>query len=238
MLPSSLTPTHLTIQSADITALPGASECNILSPSLCRIINADAYTLLLAIWASLQLTWVSMLLFVQFIQISRAMTTYENMFGVNHRSAASLASAFTSTGTPLDPSRNAPPAGSDGPGGGSRHGHGHRHGGFLKHWARLLGVDTFIETARGRGAATNGVGGKNRRNRNPFNRGCVANCRDFWCDPAPVFGRRETGAAVLGGTPVNYTEMYESPAVMEILRGGGAPRRAGGYEVVAGEDSV
>ncbi|GAB1320031.1 palmitoyltransferase akr1 [Madurella fahalii] len=223
-----------------LTGLSGADECNVLSPSLCRIINADAYTLLLAIWASLQLTWVSMLLFVQFVQVSRATTTYESMFGVNHRSAASLASAFTSTGAPLDPSHNPPPTGSDAPGDGNRHGHGHRHGGFLKHWARLLGVDTFIETARGRAAATNGVGvgGKHRRNRNPFSRGCVANCRDFWCDPAPVFGRRETGAAVLGGRPVNYTEMYESPAVMEILRGGGPTRRAGGYEAVAGEEEV
>lgn len=205
---------------------------------MCRILNADAYSLLLAIWASLQLTWVSMLLFVQFVQVSRAVTTYESMYGVNARPPASLASAFTSTGAPLDPSQpsSPPPSGSDvGP---HAHGHRHRHrhggGGFLRQWARLLGVDTFLETARGRGAAMAGPGGR-RRARNPFNRGCVANCRDFWCDPAPVFGRRETGAAVLGGRPVNYTEMYESPAVTDILRGGGSSR-AGGYEPVAGEE--
>ncbi|KAK3295416.1 uncharacterized protein B0H64DRAFT_474378 [Chaetomium fimeti] len=217
------------------TLTPTASEeCNVLSPALCRVINADAYSLLLAVWASLQLTWVSMLLFVQFIQVSRAMTTYENMFGVNARAPASLASAFTSTGAPLDPATSAPPSGAEvGPHGPGGHGHGHRHGGVLKHWGRLLGVDTFIETARGRGAAAGG--GRRRGNRNPFSKGCLANCRDFWCDPAPVFGQRETGAAVLGGQPVNYTEMYESPAVMEILRGGGA-RRAGGYEEVAGEE--
>ncbi|KAK4099019.1 ankyrin [Parathielavia hyrcaniae] len=216
-----------------LTLTPTASdECSILNPSLCRVINADAYSLLLAVWASLQLTWVSMLLFVQFIQISRAMTTYENMFGVNPRAAASLASAFTSTGAPLDPSTAPPPDGSDV---GPHAPPGHRHaGGFLKTWGRLLGVDTFIETARGRGAA---AGGRRRGagSRNPFSRGCVANCRDFWCDPAPVFGKRETGAAVLGGVPVNYTEMYESPAVMEVLRGGGGGRR-GVYEAVAGEE--
>ncbi|KAK4123121.1 ankyrin [Parathielavia appendiculata] len=209
-------------------------ECAILAPSLCRVINADAYSLLLAIWASLQLTWVSMLLFVQFIQISRAMTTYENMFGVNLRAAASLASAFTSTGAPLDPSTAAPPGGSDvGPHAPPGH-HHHHGGGFLKTWGRLLGVDTFIETARGRGAA---AGGRRREagSRNPFSRGCMANCRDFWCDPAPVFGKRETGAAVLGGVPVNYTEMYESPAVMDVLRVGGGGRR-GAYEAVAGEE--
>ena len=49
-----------------------------------------------------------MLLFVQFLQVSRAMTTYENMFGIDNRSAASLTSAFTSTGAPLDPSQPAP----------------------------------------------------------------------------------------------------------------------------------
>jgi palmitoyltransferase len=107
---------------------------------------------------------------------------------------------------------------------------------MLKTWSRLLGVDTFIETARGRGAAAGGKK-RGRESRNPFSRGCVANCRDFWCDPAPVFGRRETGAAVLGGVPVNYTEMYESPAVMEVLRGGGrGGARRGGYESVAGEE--
>ncbi|SPQ22648.1 82e28baf-4358-417c-8333-ed5587fc7e66 [Thermothielavioides terrestris] len=233
-----------------------SDQCNILSPALCRVVNADAYSLLLAIWASLQLTWVSMLLFVQCIQVARAMTTYENMFGVGPRSTAALASAFTSTGAPLDPSAAsssssgitpttapAPPTDSDlGSHGHHHHGHGHgRRGGFLKTWGRLLGVDTFIETARGRGAAT-GAAGK-RRVRNPYSRGCVANCKDFWCDPAPVFGRRENGAAVLGGVPVNYTDMYESPTVMEILAGGsgsggggGGTRRAGGYEAVSGEE--
>ncbi|KAL2022525.1 hypothetical protein VTK56DRAFT_5132 [Thermocarpiscus australiensis] len=225
-----------------------SDECNILAPSLCRIINADSYSLLLAVWASLQLTWVTMLLFVQFVQVSRGMTTYENMFGVNHRAAASLASAFTSTGAPLDPAHH-PPSGASSSssssssssiaaggadGAGHRHAHRHRHGGgFVKRWSRLLGVDAFIETARGRGAVTAGGAAGKRRNKNPFSRGCVTNCRDFWCDPAPVFGRRETGAAVLGGQPVNYAEMYESPAVMEVLRGG---RRAGGYEAVAGEE--
>lgn len=173
-----------------------------------------------------------MLLFVQFIQVSRAMTTYENMFGVNPPSFA-RAGAFTSTGAPLDPSAAAPPSGSDvGPHGPPGHGHGHHHrrGGLLKHWARLLGIDTFIETARGSSRGGGGVGARHRKRGNPYSRGVVANCRDFWCDPAPVFGRRETGAAVLGGVPVNYTEMYESPAMMEVLRG------RGGYEAVAGEE--
>ncbi|KAK0630897.1 ankyrin repeat-containing domain protein [Bombardia bombarda] len=210
-----------------------SEECNILAPSLCRIVNADAYSVLLAIWASLQLVWVSMLLFVQFVQVSRAMTTSENMFGIDHHASTSLNSAFTSTGTPLD-APQLPPSGSavqSGVAGGHGHGHGHKHGqGFLKQWSKLLGVDSFIETAAGRGAAT-GKGSK-RRKKNPYSRGCLTNCKDFWCDPAPVFGKRETGAAVIGGQPVNYTEMYESPSMIDEIRG----RRTGGYEAVAAED--
>ncbi|KAK5652903.1 hypothetical protein OQA88_9381 [Cercophora sp. LCS_1] len=213
-------------------ASTGASDqCNILSPNLCRIVNTDAYSLLLAIWATLQLTWVSMLLFVQFVQISRAMTTYENMFGVDHKGAGALNSAFTSTGAPLDPSQHPPSGAAAEPSGGHGH-HGHKHGqGFLKQWGKLLGVDAFIETATGRGAAT-GKGAKRRRG-NPYSRGCITNCKDFWCDPAPLFGKRETGAAVLDGHTVNYTDMYESP-VMEIARG----RRRDGYEAVAAAEAV
>lgn len=211
----------------------GASEdCNVLSASLCRVVNADAYSLLLAIWASLQLTWVSMLMFVQFIQVTRAMTTYENMFGIDSKSAASLHSAFTSTGAPLDPSQA--PTGESGARG---HGHhGHKHGGFLKRWGKLLGVDAFIETATGRGAATS-TGAKRRRG-NPYSRGCLINCKDFWCDPAPMFGKRETGAALLNGHVVNYMDMYESPyespAAMGPLRANRSTR--GAYEAVETEE--
>ena len=212
-------------------AAEASDQCNILSPALCQVANADTFTLLVAVWGTLQLSWVSMLLFVQFVQVSRAMTTYENMYGVDyHGSAAGLQSAFTSTGAPLDPGRVIVARGAADGGQGHDHGHhGHSHGGgFLKQWSKILGVDTFIETATGRSAGT----GRNAasKKRNPYSRGCVTNCKDFWCDPAPVFGRRETGSAMLGGQTINYTAMYESPRVME------AKRRAGGYESVAAEE--
>ncbi|CAI4217591.1 unnamed protein product [Parascedosporium putredinis] len=169
---------------------PNASDtCNLLGPSICKVVNADAYTLILAIWATLQLTWVSMLLFVQVIQISRAMTTYENMFGVQD---TDVSTAFTSTGTPLDPNHPAnAPSGESGTGGGHSHGHSHgrrRQGGFVKNWARILGVDPFIETVRGRGAAT-GSSKDRRKKKNPYSKGCVVNCKDFLCDPAPSSAR-------------------------------------------------
>ena len=214
------------------------TKCLILADHLCRAINYDPFTVLLAIWTTLQLTWVGMLLFVQFIQVARAMTTYENMYGIQDGSASSIVSAFTSTGAPLDPSHPdaaTPPSAADDPlgaRGGGAHAHGHR--GFLRQWARLLGVDTFIETATGRGAATAGGSRHARRKRgNPYSRGYLQNCRDFWCDPAPVFGRRETGDAMLDGQKINYTDIYESPAAMDITLGPGG-RRRGGYEAVPG----
>ncbi|KAF7560435.1 hypothetical protein G7046_g3720 [Stylonectria norvegica] len=201
---------------------PNASEiCNFLSPDLCKIINADSYTAFLAAWITLQLLWVTMLLFTQFFQVSRAMTTFENMYGIHD---GTITSAFTSTGTPLDPnhpSLSAPAA---------QAGHNHKHkGGMLKQWSRLLGVDPFIETITGRGAASKT---NKRKNKNPYSRGCVANCKDFWCDPAPVFGQRENGSAVIGGERISYTAMYESPPLMQLT----GRRGRGGYEAVGTED--
>ncbi|KAI0167430.1 hypothetical protein BJ166DRAFT_519924 [Pestalotiopsis sp. NC0098] len=216
------------------SAMPASSttECTILAPKLCQVFNTDPYIILLGIWASLQLTWVSMLLFVQFVQVARAMTTYENMYGINDGSSASVMHSFTSTGAPLDPTHpNAsapPPSAADDPLGNRGHGHRHKQG-FLQQWSRILGVDTFIETATGRGAAT---AKKQRKKKNPYSRGYVQNCKDFWCDSAPVFGRREPGDAMLGGQKVNWTETYESPAAMEM----GGRRGRGGYETVAGEE--
>jgi len=209
-------------------------ECLVLAESLCQIVNADPYTVFLGLWTTLQLTWVSMLIFVQLVQVARAMTTYENMYGIQDGSASNMGSVFTSTGAPLDPSHPsaAPASAADDPLGARGKG-AHRNGGFIKQWSRILGVDTFIETATGRGAAT---GKKMRRKRNPYSRGYVQNCRDFWCDPAPVFGRRETGDAMLGGRKINYTEVYESPAMMEL--GGSGGRRRGGYEAVSAEEAV
>lgn len=213
--------------------IPSVSrECLILSEHLCKVMNYDPYTVLLGLWTTLQLTWVGMLLFVQFIQVARAMTTYENMYGIQDGSASSIVSAFTSTGAPLDPNHpdaGAPPSAADDPLGTAGGAHAHKHRSFLKQWSRLLGVDTFIETATGRSAATNSR--KSRRKRNPYSKGYFQNCRDFWCDPAPMFGRRETGDAVLGGQKINYTEIYESPTAMEL----GLGRRRGGYEAVSGE---
>lgn len=204
-----------------LVSAKASESCAIFGPGLCRLIHSDAYTLFLTVWVTLQLVWVTMLVVTQLIQVSRAMTTYENMTGIHTREAAT---ALTSTGTPLDPSLAAVAASTAPPSG-----HSSKHGAsMLKQWSRILGVDPFIETVTGRGAAT---GKGRRRKRNPYSRGCISNCRDFWCDPAPVFGPRENGTAVLGGDRVDYTAMYESPTLMHL-----AGIRRGAYEALGTEE--
>lgn len=58
------------------------------------------------------------------------------------------------------------------------------------------------------------------RYRNPFSRGITTNCRDFWCDSAPYFGKREPGSAMLGGEVVNYNVMYELPVRLRTGQSG------------------
>jgi palmitoyltransferase len=209
---------------------------------MCRVVNADAYTLILVAWATLQLTWITMLLFVQLVQVSRAMTTYENMMGAHHGHDSKAAEAITSALTTGTTSRAGAQLGATGLGtdpalpqahGHGHHGHHHHQQGCFAQWKKILGVDTFVETAL---HGTSGTRNRTRHNRNPFSAGCVQNCRDFWCDPSPVFGRRENGAAVLGGAVVNYTTMYESPRLMRMRAGGGDT--AGTYQAVAADDPV
>lgn len=164
---------------------------------------------------------------VQLVQVSRNQTTYENMRGHSmdrsYPSSRAFASAVAAGTTSLDAAGLS--ASGQGPNPALGQG-GHRHrGGCLKQWSSLLGFDTFFATARdglrdGPGAA---------RPKNPFSRGIATNCRDFWCDPAPYFGKREPGSAMLGGEIVNYNRMYESPSRMH---------RSGDYRSVAYEDDV
>ncbi|KAH8805592.1 hypothetical protein F5884DRAFT_799941 [Xylogone sp. PMI_703] len=186
----------------------GSKECNLLSPALCSVVNVDAYTIILVVWSTLQLTWVTMLLFVQLVQISRAITTWENMKGTDHIHASKASEAITSALATGTLSRSAAQVGPDSTTAGHGHHHHHRHGGgCFAQWKRLLGVDTFVETA-----LHSSGNDRSRRNRNPFSRGFIGNCKDFWCDPAPIFGKRDdNGAAMLGGEIVNYTKMYDPP---------------------------
>jgi palmitoyltransferase len=170
-----------------------------------------------------------MLCCVQLVQISRNQTTYENMRG-SFSTASGASQAITSAlvaGTPNPaaagltsaghgPTPGAPPAGGHG------HGHGHNHGrkgGFFGQWKALLGLDTFFATAKGRST----------RQKNPFSRGLVTNCGDFWFDSAPVFRTRKPGSGMIDGQVVDYYNMYEPP--LRMSHGG-----SGNYVSVAGDE--
>ncbi|EEH49218.2 uncharacterized protein PADG_05297 [Paracoccidioides brasiliensis Pb18] len=233
---------QLVLAHIDSIPAPSNAECNILSSFLCSIVTRDTFTIVLTLWIGLQLIWVTMLCLVQLVQISRNQTTYENMRGhtLNYASPASqaIASAITTGTTSVDmrglsatgqgpnpamlptttpPHRRAPL-------------HRHSHG-CLAQWKKLLGLDTFVVTAQD-GLERRGGG----RNRNPFSRGIVTNCKDFWCDSASYFGKRDTGSAMLDGEVVNYNSMFDMPLMTSSRRN----RTGSGmvYRSIAGGDAV
>jgi hypothetical protein len=214
----------LLIEMTDLSTVPPPinPQCTFLKEDMCATYNSDPFSIILTIWTTMQLVWVTMLLTVQLLQIARGLTTYEAMVGHKpHSHAGQAAMSFVTTGdtsmtsaqiTSAD--RGPDPAASHDHSepGHSHAGHSHAHGGgMLEAWKRLLGVDTFMAVAvHGRGAQQN----RQQVNRNPFSKGCMTNCKDFWADETPVFGSREAGVARLGGERVDYNRMYEVPAGM------------------------
>lgn len=198
----------------------------------------DPLTLVTNIWGSLQLTWTFMLVFVHFVQIARALTTYESMRGShatetpggggpNLMAAIATGSVnpdsaqITASGGGPDPTTTPT----------TTHG-GHLHSKkpketCLASWKKMLGLDVFFAIAfNGYNGSKNNKKEKlrNAKRPNPFTRGVFRNCQDFWAD-GPVFGRKESGFALLGGRRVDYSCLYEVPRGM---------RYRGGYEEVAG----
>ncbi|KAI9373150.1 hypothetical protein BJX61DRAFT_400622 [Aspergillus egyptiacus] len=213
-----------------INTLPAPVElkCNVLNDELCDFVLRDTFTLLLDIWIAIQLVWVTMLCIVQLVQVSRNQTTYENMRGHSidrsYPSSRAFASAVAAGTTSLDAAGLS--ASGQGPNPALAQGaHGRHRRGCLQQWSSLLGFDTFFATAREGLRDTPHAA----RPKNPFSRGIITNCRDFWCDPEPYFGRRQPGSAMLGGEIVNYNRMYETPSRMH---------NGGGYRSVANEDVV
>lgn len=176
-----------------------------------------------------------MLLCVQLLQVARNLTTYESMRGHLHAATpADALTAFVTTGdTSQEVSGSAPTTGF---GSGQDTGDGApprrpKHS-IWDQWKRLLGLDTFVATALQGSQA-----GQTRRGGNPWSRGMITNCKDFWCDGAPVFGKKEGGYARLGGERVDYTRLYEVPR-MRYQRSGESGG-GGRYEAVSsGEEEV
>ena len=169
-----------------------------------------------------------MLLAVQLIQVARNLTTYESMRGhLNSHTPAEALNTFVTTGDTSQDVASGETA--NGFGSGQDIGEGVKRKqpkrSIWDQWKRLLGLDTFVTIA------LNGSQPPERRNRgNPFSRGVVTNCKDFFCDGAPVFKGKESGYARLGGERVDYTRLYEVPK-MRYQRGGGQ------YESVEAEEA-
>lgn len=186
-----------------------------------------------------------MLLVVQLVQIARAQTTYESMHGDrghHHFNESKVAAVVASTiaagstsmdGAQLNSSERGPDPAT------SNHGHNHAHGGHRHNDAcftkvkKALGVGAFVnitkDAGRGGGAA------RRRRRGNPFSRGVITNCKDFWCDPTPLLkpNKKNGGEALLGGGPVDYFKMYETPPRMRASGGSGS---GGRYQRLAAEE--
>ncbi|KAJ5605922.1 hypothetical protein N7510_008703 [Penicillium lagena] len=228
---------QLTIAYINTLTAPMNVKCNVINDTLCDYVSRDTFTLVLNVWITLQLIWVTMLCAVQLVQISRNQTTYENMRGNSidrsYPSSQAFASAMTAGTTSLDAAGLS--ASGQGPNPALAHPHPpRRRHGCLQQWSSLLGIDTFFATARHTARDGLGEGRGSSRPQNPFSRGVLGNCRDFWCDPAPLFGKRESGSGMLGGEVVNYHHMYEVP--MRMRSGGSRSREGPGYRSVADED--
>ncbi|KAK2803883.1 palmitoyltransferase akr1 [Onygenales sp. PD_10] len=224
---------QLVMAHIDSIPAPQDAECNVISSTLCSIVSRDTFTIVLTLWISLQLIWVSMLCVVQLVQISRNQTTYENMRGhtLDYSTSASqaFASAVTAGTTSVDMAGLS--ATGQGPNPAIPRRPPHRHGGCLSQWKKLLGLDAFVATAQDGLDRGNGGG----RFKNPFSRGIIANCKDFWCDGSPYFGRRDPGSGMLAGEVVNYNRLYDMPLMM---RSGGRAGSGMVYRSVAAEDAV
>lgn len=166
-----------------------------------------------------------MLLVVQFVQISRNQTTYENMKRHSHPQGpigSAVTASMVSGSTSLGPDGAGVMGHGSGPG--SNPSTIRRKEGFWAQWKKLLGLDAFMVTASH--ASSTG----NRRRQNLFSRGVITNCKDFWMDPAPYFGRRTIGEGMLGGEIVNYARMYDPPLRTRVGRGMRYEQVGGGEE--------
>ncbi|KAI9801133.1 MAG: Palmitoyltransferase zdhhc17 [Piccolia ochrophora] len=212
--------------------------CNILSDAICEVVLRDPFTTTLTLWTVLNLSWITMLLTVQLVQVARAQTTFENMRAHSHpeheyKALEAVESALAAGTTSLEDAQltadgmGPNPALAQTP----QHQRNQRQGWFA-YWKKLLGLDTFVVTARG-GLESH----RAQRTRNPFSRGMITNCTDFWLDPSPVLRKKETGSALLGGERINYANMYETPPRLRLREARGETE-GGAYHSIASEDNA
>ena len=193
---------------------------------LCDLLNKDAFTLVMIVWTACQLTWITILIFAQLLLISRGTTTLEDSAGKHPSDSDAVVTSAIMAGTTSPEA-----AGLTGAGGAeSQQTSRPEQSGSFQKIKRLLGLDSTMavlsESIRTAMHGSRAPEFQARQRRNPFTRGFLTNLRDFFFDPAPVFGERQNGEALLGGEKVDYTAMYELPS----------HRREGGYASVGQQE--
>ncbi|KAA8917443.1 hypothetical protein TRICI_000392 [Trichomonascus ciferrii] len=190
------------------------SECPFAPEFLCGVLTEDYFSTYTVAWATAQLTWVTLLVFVQLIQIARGMTTNEasNL----HKFGFMGADDFSSL--PLD-HHSLDTATAPGEVTAFKSAKKRRCHSTL---ARILGVDQFVNTAQE-------AFGKSSRhpaaaNSNPVDYGVMRNCADFWFPDHSwnIFKIYDRGYGGLNGNMVDYYELWEFPK-----------KRQSDYEMVA-----
>ncbi|KAG7087803.1 hypothetical protein E1B28_013744 [Marasmius oreades] len=195
-----------TSSSPSPTVNPNISPSCFLPTDLCLVTQHDTFLVVVALWATVQLSWTIVLLGSQYWQVVKQMTTFEvvnlgrygfmggrggsSMQGqMGHHHAHGGARGHLSRADSEDAALMGGDSTPSTPGGGK---HTHRSfcggGGFLMN---LLGFDRFTKGK--------GVNQLTRASTaaNPFDMGMWGNCKDFW-----------TAGKELG---VEYDKLYDVP---------------------------
>ncbi|KAI8139066.1 DHHC palmitoyltransferase-domain-containing protein [Fennellomyces sp. T-0311] len=139
----------------------------LLGDTLCSYFAYDTWTISLAVWAALQLSWSVCLLCVQTYQIAVATTTNESA-NANRYSYMNQQDPGMMTQMAVGGSM----AGSDGPS--AIGGHGHQHTGFCPCLQLFAGARALHKQRASRRPGS--------RRANVFDQGCWTNCIEFWSD--------------------------------------------------------
>lgn len=186
-----------------LPAMTPQPVCDLISGSLCEALWVDPFTFYVCFWGMLQASWVTMLLFVQLLQIAKAQTTYENMTANRNFNQSSFVENDKIT-TALAAAVGAP----NNTDGGSISGASSRSmdEGWWRKTTKLLGVDVFWKTAHGNKTS--------RRAKNPFSHGVVGNCGDFWGGSTTAWRPPVQGEmGMLDGKQVDWGRVYEVPRI-------------------------
>lgn len=205
---------------------PETMSTTCLFPSsICAAANFDVRTFVVTIWATIQISWTSIVLASHLYQITRNITTYElsNLGRYGHMGSrgisaaaqegfmaehqhATAASQNAANGDATAPGAPTPGGHVHGPACNHGRGHGHTHN-PLKICAGLIGrlLPNTLLAIVGLDLYTRGGGAEGivrattdkGKGTNPFDVGIIRNCTDFWT-------RGKT-------LQVDYEKLYELP---------------------------